>query len=209
MAFQFLRIDAFVRSMDEAGRFLHPDQHYLCIRTGVASRYWQARSNHPGRRWLFCIHRPPPSLHASPNTPVRLWLFRMACRRLPAQNLTGRSRVLPTLGERSVRPQPSCVSMPGGTRMLIRADASACTVFAASSTRGQSIPRIVIETRDHTMLEMSPSPTSSTPSSTRASVRNCSVAIFDAAPRPTVVEAGDRYVAFIIVQRGKHLDQSH
>ena len=65
-------------------------------------------------------------------------------------------------------------SIPGGTRRLIRARARGWIAADDPITGGQSMPRTVAAGRAHTMSDTRPSPTRSTPSSTVASVRNCS-----------------------------------
>ena len=64
--------------------------------------------------------------------------------------------------------------IPGGMRRLTRAAADACTAEDEPITGGTSIPSTVADGRAQSISATLPSPISFTPSSTFASLRNCS-----------------------------------
>ena len=64
--------------------------------------------------------------------------------------------------------------VPGGSRRLTRAAAEAWIAFEEPITCGTSMPITVADGRAHSRSAALPSPISSTPSSTLASLRNCS-----------------------------------
>ena len=64
--------------------------------------------------------------------------------------------------------------MPGGTRRFRRAEVRGTMDADEPVTGGQSMPSTVTAGRAQSMSDTLPSPSSVTPSSTPASVRNCS-----------------------------------